>query len=185
MQLVGNKFVYTLHRCQDSSVGIATCYGLDGPGIESRWGRGFPHPSRPALGPTQPPIAATVCSFCYSFYFFFLKCVDILLLNSHIFQQHLPAQVHLPPFWNGRIYSQPTATQPMEVVIWLRRSLTVKTWVRSHASQRGICVRLMGTGKGFPMECFYFTLQVQLHRLSVMIHSSATDVYTPSYWQCR
>ena len=25
-----------------SSVGIATDYGLDGPGIESRWGRGFP-----------------------------------------------------------------------------------------------------------------------------------------------
>ena len=34
-----------------SSVGIATDYGLDGPGIESRWGRGFPHLSRPALGP--------------------------------------------------------------------------------------------------------------------------------------
>jgi len=30
----------------------------------------------------------------------FLKCVDILSLNSPISQQHLPAQVHLPPFWN-------------------------------------------------------------------------------------
>ena len=36
---------------QDSSVGIATGYGLDGPGIEFRWGRDFPHLSRPALGP--------------------------------------------------------------------------------------------------------------------------------------
>jgi hypothetical protein len=33
-----------------SSVGIATDYGLDGPGIESRWGRDFSHTSRPVLG---------------------------------------------------------------------------------------------------------------------------------------
>ena len=41
---------------RNSSVGIATCFGLDGPGIEFRWERDFPHPYRPALGPTQPPI---------------------------------------------------------------------------------------------------------------------------------
>ena len=41
---------------RDSSVGIATRYELDGPGIESRWGRDFSQPSRPALEPTQPPI---------------------------------------------------------------------------------------------------------------------------------
>ena len=41
---------------RDSSVGIATRYGLDGPGIESRWKQDFPHPSRPALGLTQPPV---------------------------------------------------------------------------------------------------------------------------------
>ena len=40
-----------------SVVGIATGYGMDGPGIESRWGgRDFPHLSRPAVGPTQPPV---------------------------------------------------------------------------------------------------------------------------------
>jgi hypothetical protein len=37
-------------------VGIATAYGLDGPGIESRWVGDFPHLSRPALRPTQPPV---------------------------------------------------------------------------------------------------------------------------------
>jgi hypothetical protein len=39
-----------------SSVGIATDYGLDGLGIESRWGREFSQTSRPALGTTQPPV---------------------------------------------------------------------------------------------------------------------------------
>jgi hypothetical protein len=33
-----------------SSVGIATDYGLDGPGIASRWGRDFSQKFRPALG---------------------------------------------------------------------------------------------------------------------------------------
>jgi len=37
---------------RDSSVGIATGFGLGGPGIESRSGRDFPHFSRPAPGPT-------------------------------------------------------------------------------------------------------------------------------------
>ena len=40
----------------DSAVGIAIHYRLDGPGIESLWGRDFPHPSRTVLEPTQPPV---------------------------------------------------------------------------------------------------------------------------------
>ena len=43
------------YRGPGSVVGIATGYGLDGPGIESRWRRDFPHLSRPALEPTQSP----------------------------------------------------------------------------------------------------------------------------------
>ena len=39
-----------------SLVGIATGYGLDVPGIESRWRRNFPHLSRQALVPKQPPV---------------------------------------------------------------------------------------------------------------------------------
>jgi hypothetical protein len=41
---------------RDSSIGIATRYGLDGLGIESRWERDIPHSSRPALGSTKPPV---------------------------------------------------------------------------------------------------------------------------------
>jgi len=36
----------------DSSVVIATRYGMDGPEIETRWGRDFLNPPRPVLGPT-------------------------------------------------------------------------------------------------------------------------------------
>ena len=38
-----------------SSVGIATDYGLDGPGSNPCGDEIF-HPSRSALGPTQPPV---------------------------------------------------------------------------------------------------------------------------------
>ena len=41
---------------RDSSVGTATSYGLDGPGIESRWERGSPDSFRLALWSTQPPV---------------------------------------------------------------------------------------------------------------------------------
>jgi hypothetical protein len=43
-------------RGRDGAVYMATRYGLDGPGIECRWGRDFLHPSRPAPRLTQPPI---------------------------------------------------------------------------------------------------------------------------------
>jgi hypothetical protein len=51
-------FLYksTDHCGPGSVVDITTGSELDGPGIESRCGRDFPHLSRPALGPTQPPI---------------------------------------------------------------------------------------------------------------------------------
>jgi hypothetical protein len=44
-------YYYYYYWGQNSSVGIATSYGLDGPGIESRWVRDFLHPFRPLWGP--------------------------------------------------------------------------------------------------------------------------------------
>jgi len=48
-----NLFVYSTGT--DSSVGIATDYGLDGPGLNPGRDEIF-RPSTPALGPTQPPV---------------------------------------------------------------------------------------------------------------------------------
>jgi len=75
---------------RDSSDGIMTFYGLDGPGIVSRWGRDFPHPGahpashtmgtgsfpgvkRPGRGVVySPPISAEVTErvepYLYSLY---------------------------------------------------------------------------------------------------------------------
>jgi hypothetical protein len=36
---------------RDSVVTISTCYGKDSPGIESQWGKDFPHLSRMGLFP--------------------------------------------------------------------------------------------------------------------------------------
>jgi hypothetical protein len=53
------KFIWSLltfFSDRDSSVGIATGYGLDGQGIESRLGRNFSYTFRTAMGPTQHPL---------------------------------------------------------------------------------------------------------------------------------
>ena len=47
---VSNKFLGKMLRTFDFH------YGQDGPGIESRWKRDFPHPSRPTLGSIHLPI---------------------------------------------------------------------------------------------------------------------------------
>jgi hypothetical protein len=44
---------------RDSSVGLATRYGLEGSRIESQWGRDFQHPSKPLLRLTHPHIQWT------------------------------------------------------------------------------------------------------------------------------
>jgi hypothetical protein len=57
------KFKIKNGKGQDSSVGNATLYGLDGPGIKSRWGRDFPHLSRPAVETHSP--SYTMCAWSF------------------------------------------------------------------------------------------------------------------------
>jgi hypothetical protein len=47
---------------RDGSVGIATRYGLDGPGIASRRTH-FSQPSKTILGPPQVPVQWVKCPF--------------------------------------------------------------------------------------------------------------------------
>jgi hypothetical protein len=46
---------------RDSLVGVATRYGMDGPVIDSLWGRDFPHPSI-QTGPGAHQASYTVCT---------------------------------------------------------------------------------------------------------------------------
>jgi len=49
--------------CLCSSVGIETGYGLDGPGIESRWGARFSAPVQ--TGPGAHPAFCTMCTVSF------------------------------------------------------------------------------------------------------------------------
>ena len=60
----------------DSSVGIATDYGLDDPGSNPGGDEIF-RPSRPALEPTQPPVKMCTWSFPG------VKCGRGVMLTTH------------------------------------------------------------------------------------------------------
>ena len=47
---------------RDSSVGIATCYGLGGPGIESRWGARFSASAQTVPGGHPASYSYTMCT---------------------------------------------------------------------------------------------------------------------------
>ena len=45
------RVTVALLQCVLSAVRIVNRYGMDGPGIEFRWGQDFPHPSKPVPSP--------------------------------------------------------------------------------------------------------------------------------------
>ena len=76
-----------------SSVGIATDYGLDGPGSNPDGDEIFP-PSRPILGPIQPPVQSVRSSFPG------VKCGWDVLLTTHT--------LLVPRSWKSRAKPLPT-----------------------------------------------------------------------------
>jgi len=81
------------YRGTDSSVGIATDYGLDGPGIESQWGRDFP-PVQTGLGAQPASCRMGTGSFLG------VKCGRSVLLTTH--------PLLVPQSWNSRAIPLPT-----------------------------------------------------------------------------
>ena len=74
-QIYFYKVLYMFRR-PGSSVGIATDYGLDGPGIESRWGRDFPPVQ---TGPGAHPASCTMGTGSFPG----VKCGRGVLLTTH------------------------------------------------------------------------------------------------------
>jgi hypothetical protein len=58
--VINLSILINLGQGRDSSVGIATGYGLDGPGIQSRWGERFFEPVQ--TGPEAHPNFCAMCT---------------------------------------------------------------------------------------------------------------------------
>jgi len=79
-----------------SSVGIPTDYGLDGPGSNPCGDEIF-RPSRPTLGPTQPPVTWV------PFFSPGVKCGRGVLLTTHpllVSRSWKSAAILIPTFWD-------------------------------------------------------------------------------------
>jgi len=76
-----------------SSLGIATDYGLNGPGIESRWGRDFPPVQ---TSPGAHPVSCTMDAGSFPG----VKCGRGVLLTTH--------PLLLPLSWKSRAIPLPT-----------------------------------------------------------------------------
>jgi len=85
----------TVKQGLGSSVGIVTDYGLDSPGIKSRWGRDFP-PLQTGLG--AHPASCTMGTGSFPG----VKCGRGVLLTPHpllVLRSWESIAIPLPPLW--------------------------------------------------------------------------------------
>ena len=84
---------------QDGSVGIATCYGLDDPGIESRWGARFSAPFQ--TGPGAHPASFTRGTESFPGFKRPGSGVDHPHSSSAVFQERVEIYLYSPigPSW--------------------------------------------------------------------------------------
>ena len=87
------EYYKRIHCGPGSSVGIATDYGLEGPGIESRWGRDFPPVQ---TGPGAHPASCKMGTGSFPE----VKCGRGVLLTTHT--------LLVPPSWKSRAIPLPT-----------------------------------------------------------------------------
>jgi len=79
---------------RDSSVGIATGYGLDGPGIESRWEAKFPTPVQTGSG--THPASCTMDTGSFSGIKRPERCVEHAPLYSAEVKERVELYLHFP-----------------------------------------------------------------------------------------
>ena len=99
-----------------SSIGIATEYGLDGPGIESRWGRDFPPVQ---TGPGAHPASCTMGTGSFPG----VKSGRGVLLTTH--------PLLVPRSWKSSYTSTPlwAITGPVTGLLYLARAfLRSRSW---------------------------------------------------------
>ena len=79
---------------QDSAVGIATCYRLDGPGIETRWGARFSLPLQTGPGALSASYTMDTGSFPW------IKWPGRGIDHSPLCSTQVKERAELLPLWN-------------------------------------------------------------------------------------
>jgi hypothetical protein len=93
------KFYIIIIGGRGSSVGIATRYWIDGPGINSRWRQDFLHLSRPAPGAYPASCITGTGSFSWTSFFFSFGVLHLMLPEA----PHSYGLLYYPTYWTFQL----------------------------------------------------------------------------------